>query len=481
MSEDNRLDLLKKNKKFVLIGLFSLALFGGAITYGLNNADKTEPPKTAQSETTPKKDKKKQAWEKQVTGESENEKKKEKTTTDKVLAVIVGEDDSEDSRVFGKEIKKSKTPMLNKLAVAIDEQEQKVEARLSKRNVAEAAEIPRETKPSEKLGTDDRLPKLPGTDKEVEAPVIVGPKSPIEPTPPVKPVDPPVEKPEKPIDPPKPPVEPDNTAELTEKSKNELNAAKEKADNLNSDIRKVAEELEQLATIKEATEKSAEDIQRDLDKVAALILEYNALSAEIKQLIEVDGTVLPINYELYKETYEKLGQKVTEIQQVQQQTNTAVGDMENTVASAKYTSDEFENNKADFNNGTQKEVAQAKNEITTAVSTANDKPKVAENVASEVNAAETASNELTQTNNDVTEQFNKMDGETSQQAVSDAETTVQEVKEAVDTTSENVAAVVDDYQSLPTPASQEPPAESVQQPVSSTPVQQTNETQQITE
>lgn len=480
MSEDNRMDLLRKNKKYLFIGLFSLAIFGGAVTYGFNNAEKTGPPKSALSQSKPKKDRKKQAWEKQVTGESENEKKETKSTADKVLAVIVGEDTKEESRVFGKEITKSKTPMINKLAIAIDEQEQKIEARLSKKNVAEAAEISKESESPKGLGNDNDLLKIPGKDKEIEVPGVSGPEIPITPTPPTPPITP-VDPPVGPVDPPKPPEVPDNTAELSEKSKEELNAAKEKADNLNSDIKKVAEELEQLATVKEDTEKSVEEIQSDLDKVAALVLEYNALSTEIKQLIETDGTVLPINYDLYSETYEKLGQKIAEIQNVQQQANTAVDGVSSAVASAKTTSDAFENKKENFTNETQQKVAEAKSDITTAVNTANEKPKVAENVANEIKAAETASNELTQANNDVSEQFNQMDAQTSQQAVSEAETTVQEVKEAVDITNENVAAVVDDYQSLPTPASQEPPAESAQQPVSSTPVQQTNETQQITE
>lgn len=455
MSENKRIELLKKNKKYLVMGLCSLALAGGAaITYGLNSSKQADPPRTSIKQSSTKKAKKKQAWEKQIAGESDQKEKPKKSTADKILSIIAGDSDDSDQRVFGMEIKKDKTPMLNKLAVALDEQEQKLEARLSKKNVAEAAEISKEKEDPTDILDKDLIPKLPGADDN-ETPIVIDPEAPINPTPPGPPVTP--EDPNKPIDPPTPPidpVEPNDPTEQIEKSKEELTAAKEKAAELNSDLQKVSEELSQLSNVESKTNQSAESIQEDLDRVAALIAEYNALSAEIKQLVETDGTVLPINYDLYNETYDKLSNKVAEIQVVQNEINSNTETMNQNIGKAKETANQLEIKKETFENDTQQKVSEAKTDVEKAVNTANQNTEVAEKVSTEIVAAETASNDLTQTNNQVAEQMDQTSSEAAQQAVTAAESTVQEIEVKVNDQNAVVENVVEDFESLPQPVTQ---------------------------
>ncbi|MFS1350368.1 hypothetical protein ACLZX5_00350 [Enterococcus faecium] len=133
--------------------------------------------------------------------------------------------------------------------------------------------------------------------------------------------------------------------EQINQSKEELNDSRKQADELNKQLTQVKDSLDNLQSIGASTEKNVDKAALQWQKVADLVNEYNQLTNEIKKLIEEDGTVLPINYDLYKETYEKLNQKVTGVKTAQKEATNKTNEINKNVEQATDTLNNLEETK----------------------------------------------------------------------------------------------------------------------------------------
>ncbi|HGF7600576.1 TPA: hypothetical protein ACF39M_002639 [Enterococcus hirae] len=466
-------------KKWWLIGLCSFSILGGLVTYGYQSANQPEKS-VAKSETVSSHPKKSSLWEEQIKEEGKKEKSSEnneKSTVDKILGVLTG--DKEDSqKIFGIKVadnnKKDRTNLIGELAKALDVQESKEQKRESISNDENKNEslflLTDKQQSSKEEMIDLSKPILPDKKPEVilpEKPENSGTdeEKPVNPDIPVLPDDPNVpvipDNPNVPVDPtpdptpdePKPPVtpeEPDHTLDqLIATNKLALTTVKNKTDHLNQSLKQVKKELDHLTTIEEETTQNAEKATNEWQKVSDLVNEYNRLSQEIKKLIEVDGKVLPINYDLYRETYEQLNQKVIEIKEAQKQANQTTTQMSESVQQAQETANRLPEMNQQYQD-LQTQVSTTKNEIQTTVSNAQSNEQVSNAVQNEIKQATQASEALDTTNQVVGSQIDESQQTDYQPVLEQANQAVETVTNEANKQNSAVDSVLSDFQSLPT-------------------------------
>ncbi|OJG77540.1 hypothetical protein RV10_GL002374 [Enterococcus pallens] len=250
--------------------------------------------------------------------------------------------------------------------------------------------------------------------------------------------------------------------ELITESKEELSDATHKANLVNEKLAKVKAELDNMQNVESNTENQATKATDQWAKVQSLIIEYNQLSTQLKQLIAVDGTVPEVNLDLYKETYEKLSQKVIEIKSTQELANKATNEMNTTILNAEETLSQLDQKKADYQKA-QEDVTNVANQVGAAVSNANKNDQVASAVQPEITQAQEASNVMGETNKEVGNQLDQVNTEETQQAIDSANQTAQVVNEQATNQNNAVSNVINDFDSLPKPeveSNPEPPTPS---------------------
>lgn len=479
-------------KKWWLVGLCSFSILGGLVAYGYHTS--TQNPKSeAKTETVASFDKGKKAektWEKQIKEETKQEevsKPKTKSGMNKILSVLTGENKEDNSSIFGFKVsdndKKDRTNLIGELAKALDVQEskeQKREAKLNSENKKEPLFVLTDKQESSKEELIDlSKPILPDKKPEVDLPEKpespgINEEKPVVPDIPVLPDDPNVpvipDIPDIPVDPtpeptpdpePVPPItpeEPDHTLDqLITTNKLALTTVKNKAEQLNQSLNQVKKELENLTMIEEKTAQTAEQATNEWQKVSDLVDEYNRLSQEIKKLIEGDGQVLPINYELYRETYEQLNQKVTEIKEAQKQANETTTQMSESVQQAQETANRLPDMNQQYQE-LQTQVSTTKDEIQATVSNAQSNEQVSNAVQSEITQATQASEALDTTNQAVGSQIEESQQTDYQPALEQASQNVETVTNEATQQNSAVDSVLNDFQSLPTVEEVETPS-----------------------
>lgn len=454
-------------KKWWLVGLCSFSILGGLVAYGYHTS--TQNPKSeAKTETVASFDKGKKAektWEKQIKEETKQEevsKPKTKSGMNKILSVLTGENKEDNSSIFGFKVsdndKKDRTNLIGELAKALDVQEskeQKREAKLNSENKKEPLFVLTDKQESSKEELIDlSKPILPDKKPEVDLPEKpespgINEEKPVVPDIPVLPDDPNV---------PVIPEEPDHTLDqLITTNKLALTTVKNKAEQLNQSLNQVKKELENLTMIEEKTAQTAEQATNEWQKVSDLVDEYNRLSQEIKKLIEGDGQVLPINYELYRETYEQLNQKVTEIKEAQKQANETTTQMSESVQQAQETANRLPDMNQQYQE-LQTQVSTTKDEIQATVSNAQSNEQVSNAVQSEITQATQASEALDTTNQAVGSQIEESQQTDYQPALEQASQNVETVTNEAKQQNSAVDSVLNDFQSLPTVEEVETPS-----------------------
>lgn len=442
-------------KKWLLISLCSVALLGGAVGYGIynNQPNNQANDKVEQTDSSDKETKKSSsAWEEQIAPKKEK-KTKESKSADDVLNVVAG--DKKENSLFGVQIPSAsnKKGLVNDLAQALDEQTKKEAARKDS-EVVHAAEV--DKAPSKDTGlSKEQIPDNGKGEPGVKAPdsnndFNLTP----DPLPNPLPVPTPTPTPTPTPDPgptpiPTPDPEP-SIDELVAQSKEELTEAADKANAVNDKLLKVKVELDNMQNIESETKNEATKAAEQWDKVQSLIDEYNQLSEQLKQLIAEDGTVPEVNLDLYKETYDKLNQKVTEIKGTQDSANATTSKMNTNIQNAEDTLNQIDQTKVDYQNS-QQEVSNTANQVDAAVSTANKNDQVASEVQPEITQAKESSNTMKETNTEVGNQLNQVNTEETQQAIDSANQAAQTVNDQVAAQNSAVADVVNDFNSLPKP------------------------------
>ncbi|HFU5895069.1 TPA: hypothetical protein QFP46_002426 [Enterococcus faecium] len=465
-------------KKWWLIGLCSFSILGGLVTYGYQIANQPEKS-ISKSETVSSNPKKSSvgAWEDQINEESKKEKsseKKEKSMVDKILGPLTG-NNADSQTIFGikgaDNNKEDRTNLIGELAKALDIQETKEQKREAVQNVENKKEplflLTDKQQSSKEELIDLSKPILPDKKLEVnlpeksenlgideEKPVIPDiPDIPISPDNPNVPVIP--DNPNVPVDPtpePMPPVKPekpDHTLDqLITTNKLALTTVKNKAEQLNQSLNQVKKELENLAMIEEKTSQTAKQATSEWQKISDLVDEYNHLSQEIKKLIEVDGQILPINYDLYRETYEQLNQKVNEVKEAQKQASQTTKQMSESVQQAQETANRLPEMNQQYQE-LQTQVSTTKKEIQTTVSNAQSNKQVSNAVQNEITQATQASEALDTTNQAVGSQIEESQQTDYQPTLEQASQTVETVTNEVKQQNSAVDSVLNDFQSLP--------------------------------
>lgn len=482
------------SKKWWLIGLCSFSILGGLVTYGYQAVNQPEKSVT-KSETVSSSSKEPpvKIWEDQIKKESKKEKsseKKEKNTVDKILGILTGENNEDDSSIFGFKVsdndKKDRTNLIGELAKALDVQESKEQKRETKLNSENKKEplflLTDKQQSSKEERIDLSKPILPDKKPEVVLPEKpespgIDEEKPVAPDLPVLPEDPNVpvlpdipDIPDIPVDPtpeptpdpePVPPVtpeEPDHTLDqLITTNMLALTTVKNKAEQLNQSLNQVKKELENLTMIEEKTAQTAEQATNEWQTVSDLVNEYNRLSQEIKKLIEVDGQVLPINYELYRETYEQLTQKVTEIKEAQNKANQTTTQMSESVQQAQETANRLPEMNQQYQE-LQTQVSTTKDEIQATVSNAQSNEQVSHAVQNEITQATQASEALATTNQVVGSQIEESQQTDYQPVLEQASQTVETVTNEANQQNSAVDSVLNDFQSLPTVEEVETPS-----------------------
>lgn len=472
-------------KKWWLIGLCSFSILGGLVTYGYQTVEQPEKAKSVTKSETVSSDSKASSleiWEEQIKEEEQTHKKdqkpkitderREKSVLDQILRVITGEKEDPQT-IFGIKLadseKKERTTLIGELAKALDVQEakeQKREAIQKEKDKSDSIFLLTDKQQSAKeepidlsktILSDKKpeviLPENSGIDEEKpvvsDIPVLPDDSNvPVIPDIPVDPTPEPMPDPE-PV-PPVTPEEPDHTLDqLIITNKLALTTVKNKAEQVNQSLEKLKQALDQLTAVKEIVDQKEEQGIAEWQIVSDLVKEYNRLSQEIKQLIEVDGQVLPINYELYRETYERLDQKVTEIKEAQNKANQTTTQMTESVRQAQETANRLPEMKQQYQE-LQAQVSTTKDEIQVTVSNAQSNEEVSRAVQKEIDQVTQASETLATTNQSVGNQFEESQQTDDQPALAQASQTVETVTKEANQQNSAVDSVLNDFQSFPT-------------------------------
>ncbi|HFM5782870.1 TPA: hypothetical protein ACG77T_002032 [Enterococcus faecium] len=466
-------------KKWWIVGLCSVSILGGVVAYSYSTQPQQEVAKKEQVRSADTDKKSKKTWEKEIEKETKNkEKAKDKKTSplDKILGVVT---DDESNSVFGIDLngstKTDKSFLVGQLAEATGKQEAKELERIDnkKANENQKNTIPNSnlifiSQPNQSKDDNDDLlkPVLPDKDEQgtkepekpdvkPDVPIIPDPVPNPDPTP--NPDPDPVPNPDPtpnpdPVPDPDPTPDPDQPDDSLDKkiaaSRLELNEAKEKANKLNNQLSKVKKELEQLNNIEEDTAKKSVKASEEWETVSDLIAEYNQLSSEIKKLIGENGEILPINYDLYQETYQKLSQKVEEIKDAQKQANQTTNQMNQAVSDAEKTAESLPEKTQEYQDA-QSEVRDATSNVQTAINNAQQSQEVANAVQPEISQATQASDELTNTNQQVGKDLEESSKTDYQPSINQAKQTADAINQEAEKQNEAVANAINDFDNLP--------------------------------
>ncbi|BBM18466.1 hypothetical protein G15_2131 [Enterococcus avium] len=465
---------ISQKKKWLLISLCSAALLGGAVGYGIynNQSSYQSNQKIEQKTSASKGSKKESAWEKQVAPQKK-QKSKESKSADDVLSVVVG--DKKENSLFGVQmlLGKEKQGLVEKLAVAIDDQSKKEDARKAS-EVVHAAEVDKAPATDSNL-IKDQIPDKVKDEETSKEPNLDNDSKPIpDPVPNPNPNPDPAPNPTPTPDPdpdPDPTTTPDpdpSVDELIAKSKEELSSAADKANEVNEKLTKVKAELDSMQNVESNTQVHADKAAEQWDKVQRLIEEYNQLSDELKQLMSQDGTVPEVNVDLYKETYEKLNQKVTEIRDAQDSANSSTNQMNSTIQNAQETLNQMDQTKAEYQK-TEAEVSDATKQVNTAITNANNNDQVSSAVQPDINQAAVSSSEMNATNVQVGNQLDEINSTEMQEAIDTASQSAQAVNDQAAEQNEAVSDVVNDFNNFPKPEAETNPEVPTNPETSATP------------
>ena len=463
---------LSQKMKWLWISLCSAALLGGAVGYGIynNQSSNQSNQKIEQKASASKGSKKESAWEKQV-APPKKQKAKESKSADDVLSVVVG--DKKENSLFGVQMPsgEEKQGLVEKLAVAIDDQSKKEDARNAS-EVVHSAEVDKAPATDSNL-IKDQIPDKGINEETSKEPDVDNDSKPIpDPAPNPNPIPDPTPNPN-PDPNPNPTPTPDpapSVDELIAKSKEELSSAADKANEVNERLTKVKSELDRMQNVESNTQVHADKAAEQWDKVQSLIEEYNQLSDELKQLMDQDGTVPEVNVDLYKETYEKLNQKVNEIKDAQDSANSTTNQMNSTIQNAQETLDQMDQTKSEYQE-TQAEVSDATQQVTTAITNANNNDQVSIAVQPDINQAAVSSSEMNAANVQVGNQLDEINSTEMQEAIDTASQSAQAVNDQAAKQNEAVSDVVNDFNNFPKPEAETNPETPV------TPEHSTTETQ----
>lgn len=475
----NQKETAKKQHKYLIIGLCSVALLGSGLTYAALNQGEKKEAQTEQQGTKPKEERqtpksKQSPWERKVTENEEKNKDKDKKikskqphkTKDSLAEVVSGFERTKEEKpkLFGVEIPEIKSDLLGQLANALVQQDRKEAIRETNKK-----EKQRETilaLANEKTASEP-MEKLPGkidtTDKILlpEKPVI--PDKPLVPNEPNLPVVPEVpDQPSKPDQPevPDQPVDPEQptkptVSELIKKSQDQLVAATQKAQNINHQLENVQKKLTQLTQVEELS-KNGEETTNYWSEVAHLVDEYNQLSEQIKTLVSENNEVEEINAALYNQTYQQLQEKVVEVHNAQEKANQATNDFENKVSNATKTHENLENLENHYEETLQPQAEQAKETVGAAIDEAQSNTEVAVNVQTEVAQAEAAAVAVQNNQEKISQQLVVAKSQETQETLNEVQDTAKEVKEIATTQNQAVADVQKDFTHLPQPIKDQP-------------------------
>ena len=460
----NQKETAKKQHKYLIIGLCSVALLGSGLTYAALNQGEKKEAQTEQQGTKPKEERqtpksKQSPWERKVTENEEKNKDKDKKikskqphkTKDSLAEIVSGFERTKEEKpkLFGVEIPEIKSDLLGQLANALVQQNRKEAIRETNKKekqretILALANEKTASEPMEKLpGKIDTTDKILLPEKLVIPDKLLVPNEPNLPVVPEVPVDP--EQPTKPT-----------VSELIKKSQDQLVAATQKAQNINHQLENVQKKLTQLTQVEELS-KNGEETTNYWSEVAHLVDEYNQLSEQIKTLVSENNEVEEINAPLYNQTYQQLQEKVVEVHNAQEKANQATNDFENKVSNATKTHENLENLENHYEETLQPQAEQAKETVGAAIDEAQTNTEVAVNVQTEVAQAEAAAVAVQNNQEKISQQLVVAKSQETQETLSEVQDTVKEVKEIATTQNQAVADVQKDFTHLPQPIKDQP-------------------------
>ncbi|MEB8419001.1 hypothetical protein NGG16_16320 [Enterococcus casseliflavus] len=422
-------------KKWWLAGLCSCAVLGGVFVYGYHsfNYPMHQMTRTTTiSSEAPSQSSSLKPWEKQLKEEWKAETKEvrhqetkgeEKTRViDQILDVLIGGNQEGKQTIFGIQIvaddSEERIQLIRDLAQALNQQEIKEQAREATKKEEEKNKNTLLLASDQQLSrdglvdlsvpvliekkTEEIFPEMPGTEEGTPtfSDVAISPDEPIIPILPEKtvvPIDTTSEPEPAPL---VSPEEPDDMLDqLIQTNKLALTTVKNKVEQINQSLHEIQIELAHLEMIEEETSRTAKQATDEWQKVSDLVTEYNRLSQEIKKLVAFDGQVLSINYDLYRETYEQLSQKVIEIKEAQNKANQTTTQMSESVQKAQETANRLPEIKQQYQD-LQEQVLTTKHETQSIVSNAQSNEEVSREVQKEINQV-TQSEEILDTSNQV--------------------------------------------------------------------------------
>lgn len=477
--DENKKAPAKKQHKYLVIGLCSVALLGSGLTYAALNHGEKKEAQTEQQGAEPKKEhqtpKSKQTpWERKVMEKEEKSKGEDKKIkseqphrTKDLLAEVISDFErikEEKPKLFGAEMPEIKSNLLGQLANALVQQERKEAIRENDKKEKQREvllALANDKKISEsmeklpgKIDTIDKIlfpekpviPEQPLVPNEPNVPII--PEVPDKPTTPEQP-----EVPEKPIEP-EQPIKP-TIAELIEKSKNQLVLATQEAQNINHQLEHVQKKLTQLTQMKEVS-KNVLETKNYWSEVAKLVDEYNRLSDQIKTLVSENNEVEEINVVLYNQTYQQLQEKVAEVRTAQEIANHATNELETNVSNVTKTYENMENLENHYEETLKPQSEQAKETVGIAIDEAKSNDEVVVNVQPEVAQAESVAVAVQNNQEKIAEQLVVAKSQETQETLSKVQDSVKEVQEIAITQNQAIENMQEDFAGLPQPTEQEP-------------------------
>lgn len=260
------------------------------------------------------------------------------------------------------------------------------------------------------------------------------------------------EEPEQPIEPVEP-VEPKPDQTIEEKiaqSKERLYSVNEEANRLNQRLTDLKETIDDVLTLQRDTEQLTTQANRQWQEVENLVTEYNGLSGELRVLLDEEGQIPEVNYDLYHEIYRKLKTKVDEVKVAQGQAKKTTKQIDERIQKAEITQERLDQKQQEYQE-IQARVIENNQKTHEAINQAREEAVVSENTENEQETVRQGNQQMNEQNQEVEKSLEKV-RETDTQVVIDQakekEQSVNKISEEQDT---SVDELEEDFKSYPEP------------------------------
>ncbi|MDN6266797.1 MAG: hypothetical protein L0J44_02980, partial [Tetragenococcus koreensis] len=210
------------------------------------------------------------------------------------------------------------------------------------------------------------------------------------------------------------------------------------------------EALDDVLTLQRDIEQLTAQANRQLQEVENLVTEYNELSGELRVLLDEEGQIPEVNYDLYHEIYRKLKTKVDEVKVAQGQAKKTTKQIDERIQKAEIAQEQLDQKQQEYQE-VQARVIENNQKTHEAINQAKEEAVVSENTENEQETVRQGNQQMNEQNQEVEKTLEKVRETDTQVAIDQAKEKEQSVNKISEEQDTSVDDVEEDFKAYPEP------------------------------